>query len=178
MMMRLLNPQGIAGLAVSLILALLLVTAKIDARHWRKQSERYEALHRSSQAVLSATIANVRAATAAAEAADRANAHRVETSQHSINERSADALDTRLADVRARAQRLRLQTAGAAAASGSGPAAAVPGLSNRAASTAQAAGQSGFSAQDRLIATEQAIQLDELINWVRAQGAVDRGEAD
>jgi hypothetical protein len=36
----------------------------------------------------------------------------------------------------------------------------------------QAADQDGLSPQDRLIATEQAIQLDELIKWVEAQGRV------
>ena len=175
--LRLLNPQGIAGLAASVILALLLVTAKIDTRHWRKQSARYEQLNRASEAALAGTIANVRAAAAAAEAADRANAGRVETAQHVINERSADALESRLADARARAQRLRLETRGSAADSGSGPATAVPGLSRR---PTEAAGEGGFpaplSGDDRLIATEQAIQLDELIRWVRAQGAVERSE--
>ena len=34
-------------------------------------------------------------------------------------------------------------------------------------------GQDRFPDPDRLIATEQAIQLDELIKWVRAQAAVD-----
>ena len=171
---RLLNPQGLAGLAAALVLAVLLVAAKIDARHWHKQSAHYEQLYRGGEAALAGTIANVRAAAAQAQAADRASVDRVETSQRTINERSADALDSRLADIRARAHRLRLQTASAAAAPGGGPAAVVSGLPGRSAGTAQAAGEGGFPAADQLIATEQAIQLDELIKWVRAQGAVER----
>jgi hypothetical protein len=53
----------------------------------------------------------------------------------------------------------------------------VPRLSAAAGQSPQAAGQDGLS--DRLIATEQAIQLDELIKWVKAQSKVDRnGEVD
>jgi hypothetical protein len=36
-----------------------------------------------------------------------------------------------------------------------------------------AAEEGGFSVKDRLIATEQAIQLDELIKWVNGQAKVD-----
>lgn len=171
--LRLLNPQGIAGLAASLILALLLITAKIDARHWRKQSTQFEQLYRGSEAALAGTIANVRAAAAAAEAADRAHIARVESAQASISERSTDALEFRLSDARARAQRLRDETGSAATAPGGGAAAIVPGLASRAPGAAEAARKTGFPVPDALIATEQAIQLDELIKWVRAQGAVD-----
>lgn len=170
---RLLNPQGLAGLAASLILASLLLCAKLDTRHWRKQSARYEQLYRDSSAAHAGTIANYRAATAAAEAADRAAVTRIETTQRSINGRSADALDTRLADARARAQRLRLQDRSAATDPGSGAAAAVPGLPGRSSGITQATSEAGLPADDALIATEQAIQLDELINWVRAQAAVE-----
>ena len=37
----------------------------------------------------------------------------------------------------------------------------------------EAAGADGFPLAERLTATEQAIQLDALIKWVRAQAAVD-----
>ena len=170
---RLLNPQGLAGLAAALILAMLLVAAKIDARHWHKQSAQYEQLYLSGEAALAGTIANVRAAAAQAQAADRASVDRVETSQRTINERSADALDSRLVDIRARAHRLRLETASATAAPGGGPAATVSGLPGRPAGTAQTAGEGGFPAADQLIATEQAIQLDELIKCVRAQSRIE-----
>jgi hypothetical protein len=50
----------------------------------------------------------------------------------------------------------------------------VPGLSAAAEKPAQAAGEDRLSQSDQLIATEQAIQLDELIKWVRAQAAVEQ----
>jgi hypothetical protein len=49
----------------------------------------------------------------------------------------------------------------------------VPKLSAAAGGAAQAAGQDRLPAPDALTATEQAIQLDELIKWVKAQAEVD-----
>ena len=40
MFLRMLNVQGIAGIAVSLALALLLVIQKGETRHWRKEIHR------------------------------------------------------------------------------------------------------------------------------------------
>jgi hypothetical protein len=47
----------------------------------------------------------------------------------------------------------------------------VPGLSAAAGGPAQGTGQDGLS--DALTATEQAIQLDELIKWTKRQAAID-----
>ena len=104
---RLLNIQGIAGLAVSVCLALLLVIQKGDTRHWRKQSDQFEQLYRGEQAAFASTVANYRAAAEAARAADKAAAERVRAEQAAINQRSNHDLQTRLADARARADRLR-----------------------------------------------------------------------
>jgi hypothetical protein len=49
----------------------------------------------------------------------------------------------------------------------------VPDLPAAAGRPAQAAVQNGLPAADALTATEQAIQLDELIKWVRNQHDVD-----
>jgi hypothetical protein len=49
----------------------------------------------------------------------------------------------------------------------------MPGLSAGSGGPAQTAGQDGLSRSDALTATEQAIQLDELIKWVRAQAEVN-----
>jgi hypothetical protein len=43
---------------------------------------------------------------------------------------------------------------------------------------AQAAGEDRLPPADALTATEQAIQLDELIKWVRAQGKIGRGDGE
>jgi hypothetical protein len=53
----------------------------------------------------------------------------------------------------------------------------VPGLSAPAGGSAQSAEQDRLPASDALTATEQAIQLDELIKWVKAQAKVDNNPA-
>ena len=75
--LRLLNVQGIAGLAVAAILGLLLILQKGETRHWKKQSSQYQQLYRQEQAAFAGTVANVRAAAEQARAADQANARRV-----------------------------------------------------------------------------------------------------
>ena len=174
--LRLLNIQGIAGLAVSVCLALLLVIQKGDTRHCRKQSDQFQQLYRGEQASFAGTVANYRAAAEAARSADNAAAERVRTEQAAINERSNHDLQTRLADARARADRLR-QLAQSSADPGSRAGAPVPGLSAAAGGADQAAGQDRLPLSEALIATEQAIQLDELIGWVRRQHSVDPNAA-
>ena len=170
--LRLLNPQGIAGLAAAAILALLLVAAKIDVRHFKKQSAQFERLYRAETKAHAETIANYKLAADRARAADRANAERVEAAQSSISERIAHDFEARLADARARARRLRGPTE-ATTDRGTGRSAPVPGLPLAPAGTDQAAGEDRLPDPDRLIATEQAIQLDALIRWVRDQASVD-----
>jgi signal transduction histidine kinase len=172
MFLRLLNVQGIAGIAVSLALAILLVIQKGETHHWRKQSGQFEQLYQGEQAALAGTVANYRAAADAARAADRANARRVAAEQTKISQEKSDEFETRLAAARAAAERLRHSAEAAADPRGRG-AAPVSGLSAAAAGPHQGAGENGFSIPDRLTATEQAIQLDELIKWVRAQAKVD-----
>jgi hypothetical protein len=176
-LLRLLNAQGIAGIAVALAFAILLVVQKGETRHWKKESGRFEQLYRSQQSALTATIANYRAAAAQAQAADQANAARVAAEQRAINERTSDDYQARLAAARSLAQRLRGQPADAAADPRSGAGAAVPALSAAPGGPAEAAGEDRLPQSDRLTATEQAIQLDELIRWVRNQHFVDPSEA-
>ena len=171
MILRMLNWQGIAGIAASLCLATLLVLQKGETRHWRKQSGQFEQLYRGEQAAFATTVANYRAAAETARAADRAAAERVVAEQRTINERTVHDFEARLAVARASADRLRREP-GAATDPGSRGSPPVPGLSAAPGQSAQASGD-GFSLADRLIATEQAIQLDELIKWVRRQAAVD-----
>ena len=112
MILRFLNAQGIAGLAVSICLALLLVLQKGETRHWKRQSGQFEQLYRGEQSALAGTIANFRAAAEVARAADRAAAERVAAEQRAINERTENAYEARLADARARADRLRPEMTG------------------------------------------------------------------
>jgi hypothetical protein len=172
-LLRFLNPKGMAGLAASIVLALLLLIQKGETSHWKKQSGQFEQLYAREQASFAATVANYRAAAENARAADQANANRVAAEQRAINERTADDYEARLAAARAAAQRLRLEAATAAADPGHGPATPMPGLPAPAGGAAQDPQQDGLPPSDALTATEQAIQLDELIKWVRAQAAVD-----
>jgi hypothetical protein len=174
-LLRLLNLQGIAGIAASLALAILLLIQKGETRHWKSESGRFEQLYTQQQSALAGTLANYRAAADAARAADRANLERAAAEQRAISERTSNDYEARLAAARALAQRLRGPTAAAAADPGIGRAADVPGLPAPAGEAAPAAGQDRLPVADALTATEQAIQLDELIKWVRRQAAVPVG---
>ena len=170
-MIRLLNWQGIAGLGVSLALLVMLTVQKLEAVHWKKQSESFERLYQQEQAAFATTVANARAAADQARAADKANAERVAAAQQTINERTADDLEARLAAARARAEQLHLEQA--AAYSRAGGSTSLPGLPASPNGIAQDPGEDRLPAADALTATEQAIQLDELIKWVKAQASID-----
>ena len=172
MILRLLGPGGIAGIAASLCLAVLLVIQKGETRHWKKQAGQFEQLYHAQQAAFAGTVANYRAAAEQARAADRAAARRVESRQQIINDRSEHALETRLADARARSRELRAAAEGPADP-GARRSTPVPGLPAAPAGPAQAAGEDRLPDSDALTATVQAIQLDELVKWVKAQAAVD-----
>jgi hypothetical protein len=172
MIARLIHWQGAAGIAACLGLILLLALQKGETRRWRNESARQERLHEAARTAHAETIANYRAASAAARAADRANADRVAAEQRAITERTVHDFETRLADARARAQRLHVEARSAAADPRGSGAPAMPGLSASAEGIAEAAAQDGLSRPDALIATEQAIQLDALIEWVRLQHGV------
>jgi hypothetical protein len=172
-LLRFINPQGIAGIAIALALAILLVVQKVETRHWKNEGARFEQLYAAEQAALAETVANYREAAATAELQDKANAKRVAVEQRAINERTTNDYEARLAAARSLAQRLRREAAGAAANPRSGPSAAMPALSAAPGAAPAATGEDGLPQPEALIATEQAIQLDELIKWVRAQAAVD-----
>jgi hypothetical protein len=177
-LLRLLNWQGIAGIALSLALAVLLVVEKGETRHWKTQSGRFEQLYANERAAFAATVADYRAAADAARAADRANATRIAAEQHAISKRTANDYQARLAAAHALARRLRGEAAGGAADPGRRRAAPVPGLPAPASRADEAAGEDRLPDADALTATEQAIQLDELIKWVQAQASVDPNQQE
>jgi hypothetical protein len=143
-----------------------------DRNHWKSEAGIRQQQLAQTKAAFDQTVAGYRAAAAQARAADAANAARVKAEQAAINQRTANEFETRIAAARADAQRLRHYPS-AAADSGDGGSAPVPSLPASTGGAAQSAGQDRLSDTDKLIATEQAIQLDELIKWVRAQAAVD-----
>jgi hypothetical protein len=172
MIFKLLNWQGIAGIAAGVALSVLLLIQKGETSHWKKQSASFEQLYHSEQAAFATTITDTRAAADEAQAADRANAQRVAADQAAINQRTKDEFENRLAAARAAGQRLRLESE-AAADPGARGSASMPSLSASAGGVAQAAVEDELSVDEREVATEQAIQLDELIKWIRQQHAVD-----
>ena len=158
------------GIACALAVAVLVH----DRNRWKAKTRHYAEALASERGIHAAIIANVRAAADQARAADQANAARVEARQGAINQRSDHDFEKRLADARAVAGRLRSEGAASRADRGGGRAAPLPGLSAAAGGAAQVPGEDRLPDAERLIATEQAIQLDELIKWVRAQEAVER----
>lgn len=176
MILRLLNWQGVVGIAATIGLAVLLAVQIVQTRHWRNSSANFETLYRDEQASLAMTVSDARAAADLARTADQANATRVAAEQRAITERSNDDYEARLTSARATAERLRLASQ-AAADPGARGAAPVPRVPQSAESTAQNPVQNRLPDPDALTATEQAIQLDELIKWVRAQAKVDNNAA-
>jgi len=177
-LLRLLGIQGIAGIAVSLALGLLLIVQRGETGHWKAESGRFEQLYAGQRAALAGTIANYRAAADAARAADQATLARVAAEQRAINERTSNDYEARLAAARVSARRLRVEAAAAPADPGAGGAASMPGLPAAAGGAPESAREDRLPQPDRLLATEQAIQLDELIKWVRKQAAVDPNDKE
>lgn len=166
---KLLGPFGTAGLVGILALSVMLGISKGETRHWKKQSGQYETLYHDTHDTLTKQVASTRQAALDARASDQANLKRVVASQATINERTAHDYEARLVAARAAAQRLHGGTPGAAADPCTGGAKDVPRVPATACVAAAAAREDRLSNGDALVATEQAIQLDELIKWVRAQ---------
>jgi hypothetical protein len=168
--LRLLNIQGIAGIAIGLALATLLLIQKVETRHWKERSAGFELLYRQEQAAFATTTANYRAAAEQARAADKANLERAAAASRATNERTEDEFEARLAAARTQFDRMRVTSAADPGAGRSSPLPGVPAASSR---SVEAADKDRLPESDALIATEQAIQLDELIKWVRAQASVE-----
>lgn len=135
-------------------------------------------------AIKSEFAATVESYSRAAEAAKRLASlrdQRVASEQAAITRRIVDDYEDRLADARARAERLRQQLAPAGGVRAGAD--QLPATGTAAGRADEAAGAQGFPAdagvlaeltiEERLVATEQAIQLDALIDWVEAQAAVN-----
>jgi len=170
--LRLLHWQGIAGIAVGFALLVMLTMQKLEAVHWKTQSEGFEQLYQREQAAFATTVANARVAAQQARAADEVNAARVAADQSAITERTMNDFEARLAAARADARRLRIK-ADAPADPGARRNASMPRVPVAAPGAAETTGEDRLPQGDALTATEQAIQLDELIKWVRKQSAVD-----
>jgi len=158
----------LAGIGCALLLALLVH----DRNCWKAKAAQFSQQIAAERAANVATVANYRAAAERARREDAENLARVRAEQAAINEGSMNDFESRIAAVRARSGELRGKAGSAAADSGGRGSSPVPAISVSTGSVAEAAGEDRLPGADRLIATEQAIQLDELIKWVRRQAAV------
>lgn len=149
-------------------------------RAQRDQAQEQLSAKAASLTACETSIENQRTAARQAEAAQAANLSRVQAERTANDERVVDDYQSRIADLRARAERLQRQaSAGGAGIPG---AAGLPAVVAGAAGTAEAAGDRGLPAtgnactpmnlRERLIASEQAVQINALINAVEAQATV------
>lgn len=158
----------------------LLAAAHIFIIDPNLRGERDEAqrLAKAESEAHAGTIRDFVAASHKAEQRQQANKARVEAEQKAITERIAHDYETRLAALRVRvgadavagADRLRAGPAKVdPRASGR---LGVPGDADAARGAAAPPGDHGLSLARQLIASEQALQLDALIDWVIAQAHV------
>ena len=134
---------------------------------WRANSHLRDGI-KAERAAHAQTVANFRKAQEEAEALQKANLARVAKAQEDITDETVTDYRARLADLHARYDRLRAQ--GNRSASGNDR---LPAVSDTASRVDEAPGENGLPAPDALIASEQALQLDALINWVEAQSKVE-----
>lgn len=120
------------------------------------------------------TKQNFRDAIAEAQRLEQARLARVRAEQERINDRAQESYDRRLADLRARYERLRAEgRTGVASAAGTEP---MPALPYPAFGTDEEAGTDGLSLTERYECSVTAVQLDELISWVEDQTKVKVNE--
>jgi hypothetical protein len=162
----------IAGAVASLVITATLLIQQADIRHWKKQSGQFEQLYQGEQIAHRLTVANYRAQAVKAAQADKDNVARVKTEQATINSERERSYEARIADARASYERLQPRAGTAPShSSGSSVASVSPGTQHNP-GAAGSTPQAELSDSDALIATEQAIQLDELEKAVIAQQAV------
>jgi hypothetical protein len=169
----LLNPLS-QYLAIGKLLGILVMVGIICAQssmihRWHMHYNSEHEAHLRDNAAHDQTVANYRAAADAARLADKANAERVKSLGDQISKERSDEYQKRIADARARAERLRRLSQGSGAGkantcgAGTAPVSGVPAAAG---GTPEAACKDRLPAGDALTATEQAIQLDELIKWI------------
>lgn len=159
---------GLIGSAISFaVLAIALLAARIDARHWKGQAERISALRERD-------LAEVEAAAAQAVKSAVLNAHYVAQARAAIDERTIDALKNDRDRALAAFERLRANAAAHIRDT------AEPDLSAVREATCRAVAN---AACDTIPATLKAAQdntdqLIALIAWAKEQGAVPTTPTD
>ena len=112
--------------------------------------------------------------TTIARAQDEAHARRVERDQVTINQETVSAYQKQIATLRARAAAQRMRDGPPATDPSRGREPNLPGVPDAAVRTDGAPGEVRLPADDALIASEIALRLKALQDWVKAQEAVQR----
>lgn len=170
--------RGAIGIAVAAFLTFQLMDARSDARAFQKEALTWQQKYNDEAQAHTDTIRAFQNAAAEARRKDEANKKRVEKEQRQITERIERSYEELLADARARADRLRQQLRTTGAAPGGPGESRMSGPGSPTGGPDGAASDHGLSITERLIATEQAIQLDRLQQWVRDQSRVDNGSEE
>lgn len=142
----------------------LVLLLALGVQTWRLEREQHA--HERTTAAATLFAERVRSTAESLRARALARARAVEQRQQVISQEVSHAYEMRIADARRRAAALRLRAGEGRTNPGRGG----DGLPSAAGTTGEpdgSAADSGLSLDERLIATEQAIRLEELQNYVR-----------
>lgn len=156
--------------AMAIALALFAALCWHQWGHYKHQAEALRADLNTEVAAHRQTKAAYRAAQQAAEEAETARLARVKAQQEKITDDVSQDYSRRLAALRTRYDRMRAQS-GTRADSAPGRV-TVSGLPDAASGIDEAPGSDRFSLDRRMTASQQALQLDALIDWVERQAGV------
>jgi hypothetical protein len=172
-LIKLINIQGWAGIIAATILATLLGLQIGKTHHEHTSAGAWEQKFNGEHSAFLQTIINYSHAVEQAREDDAANKARVEREAAAVSHERQTSYEARIADADARARRLQQQADAAAAHQGGSGAAPVPGVPGAAGGADGSPGEDGLSRDDRLIATKQAIRLDELQKWISGVLGID-----
>lgn len=154
----------------------------ISTEGWIAKAGRFERERDAERRSHVRTKTDYRNAQIEAARLERQRLERVQAKQQEITDAVRNDYTIRLADARARADRLRRELQARSAAGGASAGGAVSGIPVATGGAPAAAADDGLpdaalAAAERiereLVATEQALQLDALIDWVERQAAID-----
>lgn len=135
------------------------------------QLDAEKSAHKLTRAAFEQQVSDYRAAYEKAVSEAQAAARATEAEQERITHEVSADYQARIADVRARYGRLLAE---AKADSRDGRETDLPGVPDATGGPDDPAAHCGLSLETRLVASEQAIQLDALQDWIRKQVAVER----
>jgi hypothetical protein len=155
------------------VLLVAIAVLKLSLAGEQRHSAKLQHQLRDTLAAYDRFKAEVAARTAFAKAEDEAHARRIERDQILVSQETIGAYQKDIASLHARAAQ-RMRANAPAADSGRGRGTPVSAFSQTARGADGAAGEDGFSEADRLNASEIALRLKALQEWLKGQGDVER----